>query len=71
MYRRFGSEVTIIGRAPHLAKQEDEDVSTAILAILEGEGINVQAERNLRGFSCGAAKDILAQVDCASGRSAR
>ncbi len=29
MYRRFGSEVTMIQRAPHLAKHEDEDVSFA------------------------------------------
>ena len=30
MYRRFGSEVTIIEMASHLAQHEDEDVSTAI-----------------------------------------
>jgi pyruvate/2-oxoglutarate dehydrogenase complex dihydrolipoamide dehydrogenase (E3) component len=41
MYRRFGSEVTIIEMAPHLAQHEDEDVSTAIRGILQREGINV------------------------------
>jgi pyruvate/2-oxoglutarate dehydrogenase complex dihydrolipoamide dehydrogenase (E3) component len=29
MYRRFGSEVTIIETAPHLTRHEDEDVSAA------------------------------------------
>jgi pyruvate/2-oxoglutarate dehydrogenase complex dihydrolipoamide dehydrogenase (E3) component len=41
MYRRFGSEVTIIQRGPHLIPREDEDVSTAIREILEGEGIRI------------------------------
>jgi pyruvate/2-oxoglutarate dehydrogenase complex dihydrolipoamide dehydrogenase (E3) component len=42
MYRRFGSEVTIIEMAPRLVKHEDEDVSAAILQILEDEGIHVR-----------------------------
>lgn len=49
MYRRFGSEVTVIERGPHLISREDEDVSVTIREILEQEGIdlrfNVQVER--------------------------
>ena len=30
MFRRFGSEVTIIEMAPRLVQREDEDVSAAI-----------------------------------------
>jgi len=41
MYRRFGSEVTIIEKGPRLAAHEDEDVSACILSILEAEGITV------------------------------
>jgi pyruvate/2-oxoglutarate dehydrogenase complex dihydrolipoamide dehydrogenase (E3) component len=41
MYRRFGSEVAIIQRDPHLIPREDEDVSVAIRQILEEEGIRV------------------------------
>jgi pyruvate/2-oxoglutarate dehydrogenase complex dihydrolipoamide dehydrogenase (E3) component len=41
MYRRFGSEVTIIQRNPYLVPREDEDVSIAIREILEEEGIRV------------------------------
>jgi pyruvate/2-oxoglutarate dehydrogenase complex dihydrolipoamide dehydrogenase (E3) component len=41
MFRRFGSEVTVIEKAPRLTGREDEDVSAAILSILENEGIAV------------------------------
>jgi pyruvate/2-oxoglutarate dehydrogenase complex dihydrolipoamide dehydrogenase (E3) component len=39
MYRRFGSKVTVIEMGPRLIGREDEDVSAAIQAILEAEGI--------------------------------
>jgi pyruvate/2-oxoglutarate dehydrogenase complex dihydrolipoamide dehydrogenase (E3) component len=39
MYRRFGSDVTIVEMAPRLIGREDEDVSQAVLEILEVEGI--------------------------------
>ncbi len=41
MYRRFGSEVTIIERGPRLVTREDEDVSEAVRGILENEGIDI------------------------------
>jgi pyruvate/2-oxoglutarate dehydrogenase complex dihydrolipoamide dehydrogenase (E3) component len=41
MYRRFGSEVTIIQRNERLIPREDEDVSQAIREILEDEGIRI------------------------------
>jgi pyruvate/2-oxoglutarate dehydrogenase complex dihydrolipoamide dehydrogenase (E3) component len=42
IYRRFGSEVTIVEMGPRLIGREDEDVSQAVLEILEAEGINVR-----------------------------
>jgi pyruvate/2-oxoglutarate dehydrogenase complex dihydrolipoamide dehydrogenase (E3) component len=42
MFRRFGSEVTVIERGPRLIAREDEDISTAILDILQREGIQVR-----------------------------
>ena len=39
IYRRFGSEVSVIELAPHLIAREDEDVSLAVTDILNGEGI--------------------------------
>jgi pyruvate/2-oxoglutarate dehydrogenase complex dihydrolipoamide dehydrogenase (E3) component len=41
MFRRFGSEVTIIQRAARLLKVEDEDVSDEVAAILRDDGITV------------------------------
>lgn len=42
MYRRFGSEVTIVERDDRLIAREDKDVSAAILAVLEDEGVQVR-----------------------------
>jgi pyruvate/2-oxoglutarate dehydrogenase complex dihydrolipoamide dehydrogenase (E3) component len=42
MYRRFGSRVTVIEMAPRLISREDEDVSLAVQAILESEGIAIR-----------------------------
>src|SRR5439155_7315119 len=42
MYRRFGSEVTVVERGPRLIHREDEDVSEDIKTILEGEVINIR-----------------------------
>jgi pyruvate/2-oxoglutarate dehydrogenase complex dihydrolipoamide dehydrogenase (E3) component len=42
IFRRFGSEVTIVEKSPRLAIKEDEDVSVCIQGILEAEGITVR-----------------------------
>jgi pyruvate/2-oxoglutarate dehydrogenase complex dihydrolipoamide dehydrogenase (E3) component len=42
MYRRFGSEVTIVEMGPRLIGREDEDVSEAVQKIMEAEGIQVR-----------------------------
>jgi pyruvate/2-oxoglutarate dehydrogenase complex dihydrolipoamide dehydrogenase (E3) component len=42
MFRRFGSEVTIIERGPRLAGREDRDVSDAIRQFLEEEGVGIR-----------------------------
>ena len=66
MYRRFGSEVTIIEMAPRLVRHEDEDVSAAIKDIVESEGVNVRL--NAECISLAKRGDeILAQVDCTAG----
>src|SRR6267378_1302246 len=66
MFRRFGSEVTILEMAPRLLHREDEDVTTAIKEILENEGINVRLNAK-----CIAVRkqgnDIIATADCTEG----
>jgi len=41
MFRRFGSQVTLIQHSPRLLMNEDEDVSDAIAKIFRGDGITV------------------------------
>ena len=42
MYRRFGADVTVVERAPHLIAREDEDVSEGIRDILAREGVTIR-----------------------------
>ncbi len=41
MFRRFGSEITIIESAPHVASREDTDISEAIETFLVQEGVQL------------------------------
>ena len=41
MFRRFGSQVTVIQRNPRLLMSEDEDVSEGVAEILREDGITV------------------------------
>jgi pyruvate/2-oxoglutarate dehydrogenase complex dihydrolipoamide dehydrogenase (E3) component len=42
IFRRFGSEVTIVEKSSRLVSREDEDVSASIKTFLEKEGITVR-----------------------------
>ena len=42
VFRRLGSEVTIVERGPRLIAREDEEVSAEIKAILEAEGVVIR-----------------------------
>lgn len=57
MYRRFGSEVTILERGSHLASREDADISDEIAAILRSDGIAVHT--NVTGLSFEKAGDDI------------
>ena len=57
MFRRFGSEVTIVEMGPRLDRREDEDVSAAIREILEREGIDVRAEREVHRLRQAGRRD--------------
>jgi pyruvate/2-oxoglutarate dehydrogenase complex dihydrolipoamide dehydrogenase (E3) component len=66
MYRRFGSEVTIVEMAPRLIQREDEDVSQAIRTILEAEGINIRLSAECVALEKRGDK-VAVNVDCSSG----
>src|SRR5437773_9115109 len=65
MYRRFGSEVTVVERGPRLIKREDEDVTENIKTILESEGIKSRLGAECIAFEKRSDK-VAVQVDCSS-----
>jgi pyruvate/2-oxoglutarate dehydrogenase complex dihydrolipoamide dehydrogenase (E3) component len=66
MYRRFGSEVTIVEMGPRLIQREDEDVSEAVRTILEAEGIKMRLSAECIALEK-RGNDVAVQVDCSSG----
>ncbi len=50
MFRRFGCEVTVVGRAPHLIDREDEDVSEALEEAFRAEGIELRLGASARAL---------------------
>jgi pyruvate/2-oxoglutarate dehydrogenase complex dihydrolipoamide dehydrogenase (E3) component len=66
MYRRFGSEVTIVEMGPRLIQREDEDVSEAIRTILEREGIKTRLSAECIALEKRGDK-VVVKVDCSSG----
>jgi len=65
MFRRFGSQVTILEMGPRLVQREDEDVSAAIQEILAGEEIDVRLNAKCIGFSK-RGEEIMAHAECAA-----
>ena len=66
MYRRFGSEVTIVEMGSRLIGREDEDVSQGVREILETEGIQIRL--NAKCISL-AKRDggVAVHLDCEDG----
>jgi pyruvate/2-oxoglutarate dehydrogenase complex dihydrolipoamide dehydrogenase (E3) component len=51
MYRRFGSEVTVVEAAPRLVAREDPDIGDAVRDILQAEGIAVHLGARTRSVA--------------------
>ena len=66
MYARFGATVTVVERAERLVPREDPEISAAIQAILEEEGISVRTGADCIGFRP-HADGAAVSVDCTSG----
>jgi pyruvate/2-oxoglutarate dehydrogenase complex dihydrolipoamide dehydrogenase (E3) component len=66
MYRRFGSRVTVVERAPKLLPREDDDVAAEIRAVLEREGVEIRT-----GAECLAlarrGERVAIEMRCESG----
>lgn len=66
MYRRFGSEVTIIEKSPRLIAREDQDVSETVYEILENEGINIRLDADCI-YAKKHQKGVEVQIKCPGG----
>jgi pyruvate/2-oxoglutarate dehydrogenase complex dihydrolipoamide dehydrogenase (E3) component len=66
MYRRFGSDVTVIEKEPRLLSHEDVEVAAAIQTALEAEGVQIRL-----GAECIRLAQhgdlVTANVDCLEG----
>lgn len=66
MFRRFGAEVTIVEKAQRLIAHEDPEISDAIRAMLEDEGITVRTDATCITFAP-ADGGIAVGIDCTDG----
>ena len=66
MYRRFGSEVTIVEMGPRLVRREDEDVSEAIREILENESIHIRLDAECIALEKQGDK-VAVDLNCSTG----
>ena len=69
VYRRFGSEVTVIEFGPRLISREDQDVSQAVAGFLKEEGIDVRVSSEIVGVEK-QGKSIVAKVE-SSGKTSQ
>jgi len=67
MYRRFGSEVTIVEIGSRLIPREDEDVSQAVAGFLDREGVHVELNAKCLNLSK-RGDDIVMALDCEDGK---
>ncbi|WP_343637781.1 FAD-containing oxidoreductase [Roseateles sp.] len=66
MFRRFGSEVTVVQRGAQLVPREDPDVAEALRGLLEREGLTIRT-----GAECvrlaPAQEGVAVRVNCQTG----
>jgi pyruvate/2-oxoglutarate dehydrogenase complex dihydrolipoamide dehydrogenase (E3) component len=64
IFRRFGSEVTIIERTSRLIAHEDEDVSAEVQSILEREGVQVRLNATCIELTKLGDGEVGVRLDC-------
>ena len=67
MFRRFGSEVTVVQRGGQLMGREDSDVAEAVAEILREDGIEVLLGTQTRRTEQNGAGKIVLTVDTSGG----
>lgn len=66
VFRRFGSEVTVVERMSRLIAREDEEISETIRAILEAEGVTIRTRAECISLVMHEGQPAIA-VDCEQG----
>ena len=66
IHRRLGAQVTVIEQGPRLIARDDPDVSDAVRAVLEAEGITVRVDAECIGFAR-HGDGVMATVECGEG----
>lgn len=66
MFRRFGSEVTVVEKGSRLVSHEDDDVSSGIKQILESEGVHIRLGSECIAFEK-SETGISVHVNCEDG----
>ncbi len=67
MYRRFGSKVTVVERAPKLLPREDDDIAAEIRALLERDGVSIRTDAECMALGK-KGKRIVVGLHCQGGK---
>jgi pyruvate/2-oxoglutarate dehydrogenase complex dihydrolipoamide dehydrogenase (E3) component len=67
MFRRFGSEVTVVQRGPRLLAREDADVADAVADVLREDGVTVLLQTDAARVESGDGGTVRLVVRSASG----
>ncbi|XWW47402.1 mercuric reductase [Fibrella sp. USSR17] len=67
LFRRFGSEVTIIERGNQLLSREDEDIAEALTKVLAGEGVQVLTNTSVDKVSKDADGGVRLSLETVDG----
>jgi len=70
MFRRFGSQVTLVQRGPRLLAREDADVADAVADILRQDGLTILLETDAARVEPGEGGKIRLVVRSAAGEQA-
>lgn len=67
MFRRFGSDVTIIEKASQMVPKEDRDIANTLRSILEEDGIAVLCSSEVTSVTTSSEQKMTLEVDSPEG----
>ncbi|WP_242917268.1 mercuric reductase [Pontibacter liquoris] len=62
IFRRLGSQVTILEKSSGLLPKEDEDVGLLLTRMLEGEGVEIRTDATITRVSAGAQESVQLEI---------